>query len=224
MKNEVKCQVIENIKREKLIAIVRGVSSDDLIPLAEALYRGGIRLLEVTYAADGRVSDEEISESIGVLARHFEGRMDIGAGTVLTEAQVELTASVGGKFIISPDTNGAVIGKTVECGLVSIPGALTPTEIQRAHLFGADFVKLFPVTSLGADYVRAVRAPLSHIELLAVGGVDTENMGEYLSAGVSGFGLGSNIVNKKMLAARDYDGIAALAAKYKEVVEKWQSI
>lgn len=207
-------QVIDLIKKEKLVTIVRGVQKDKLIPLAEAMYAGGIRLLEITFSADGKISDEETAENIKMLAEHFEGRMYIGAGTVLTESQVQHTKDAGGKFIISPDTNGDVIQKTRELGLVSMPGALTPTEVQAAHRFGADFVKLFPVNSLGAEYVKAIKAPLSHIELLAVGGVHEGNMAEYLEAGVSGFGIGSNIIDKKALAEDNYDAITELAKKF----------
>ena len=141
-------QIINTIEKEKIIVIVRGVEKEKLIPLAEAMYLGGIRLLEVTYSANGKVSDEETAENISILAKRFEGRMYIGAGTVLTEKQVELTAKVGGGFIISPDTCPEVIRKTRELGLVSMPGALTPSEMQIAHRIGADFVKLFPITSL----------------------------------------------------------------------------
>ncbi len=207
-------QIIQSIEDNKLIAIVRGVKKEQLIPLAEAMYEGGIRLLEVTYSADGRVSDAETAECIGMLAKHFQNRMFIGAGTVLTEEQVELTKRVGGCFIISPDTYAPVIQKTRALGMVSIPGALTPTEIRQAHRAGADFVKLFPVTSLGASYVKAVRAPLSHIPLLAVGGVDLTNLEEYAKAGVVGFGIGGNIVDKKLLDAQDYPAITKLAEEY----------
>ena len=116
--------VISAIQQEKLIVIVRGVKKEQLIPMAEALWRGGIRLLEVTYSANGAVSDKETAERIQMLAKHFEGRMYIGAGTVLTEQQVELTHAAGGTFIISPDTYAPVIQKTKALGLVSIPGAL----------------------------------------------------------------------------------------------------
>ena len=184
------------------------------------MYEGGIRLLEVTYSADGRVSDAETAECIGMLAKHFQNRMFIGAGTVLTEEQVELTKRVGGCFIISPDTYAPVIQKTRALGMVSIPGALTPTEIRQAHRAGADFVKLFPVTALGASYVKAVRAPLSNVKLLAVGGIDENNMEEYLVAGACGFGISSGIVNMKMLEAGDYAGITALAKKYTAVIAK----
>lgn len=207
-------RVIEAIEREKIIVIVRGVAADKLIPLAEAMYEGGIRLLEVTYSADGSVSDEETAKNIEMLSKHFEGRMYIGAGTVITEKQVELTKKAGGKFIISPDTYENVIRKTRELDMVSMPGALTPTEIQKVYRCGADFVKLFPITNLGTEYVKAVKAPLSHIKFLAVGGINENNMADYLKAGVCGFGIGSNIVNKKFIDSGDYASITQLAKKY----------
>lgn len=211
------------IKEEKLIVIVRGVEKDKLIPLAEAMAAGGIRLLEITYDATGRISDAETAERIRMLVSHFGDRLAVGAGTVLTEEQVALTAAAGGRFIISPDTCEAVIRKTKELGLLSLPGALTPSEITAAHRAGADFVKLFPITSLGTAYVKAVRAPLSHIPLLAVGGVDETNMADYLKAGVAGFGVGSNIIDKAALAAGDYAKITALAERYVRVVKTWQA-
>ena len=112
-------------------------------------------------------------------------------GTVLKKSQIALTKEAGGKFIISPDTNPEIIEETKRQGLVSIPGALTPTEAAAAYRFGADFVKLFPVSQMGgASYVKTLCAPLSHIRFLAVGGVKCENMQEYLRSGASGFGLG----------------------------------
>lgn len=209
-----KNQIIQAIENEKLIVIVRGVARDKLIPFAEAVYAGGVRLLEVTYSADGSISDEETADRIAMLAKHFEGRMLIGAGTVLTEKQVELTHAAGGKYIISPDTSVDVIKKTCELGLVSMPGALTPTEIQTAHRAGADFVKLFPIGNLGTGYVKAVKAPLSHVKMLAVGGVDLNNIEDYKKIGISGFGIGTSIVNKALINEGKFDEITKLAEKY----------
>ncbi len=211
-------QIIHTIEREKIITIVRGIEREKLVFLAEAMYKGGIRLLELTYDATGAVSDEQTAKNIELLAEHFEGKMYIGAGTVITEKQVELTKAAGGSFIISPDTYGAVIEKTRNLEMVSMPGALTPTEIQAAHRYGADYVKLFPVKSLGIDYVKAVKAPLSHIKLLAVGGINENNMSDYLKAGISGFGIGSNIVDKKLVEANDFSRISQLAEKYMRVI------
>lgn len=211
--------VIKAIEREKLVVIVRGIEREKLIPLAEAMYEGGIRLLEVTYSANGAVSDEDTAENIRMLCEHFGDRMCIGAGTVIKPEQVELTKKADGKFIISPDAYEVVIKKTRELDMVSMPGALTATEIQAAHRAGADFVKMFPITNMGTEYVKAVKAPLSHIRLIAVGGVDQNNMKDYLKAGVCGFGVGSNIINKKMLAEEDFAGITALAKEYVAVVK-----
>lgn len=206
--------VIKLIEKEKIIVIVRGVEKEKLLPLAEAMYKGGIRLIEITYSADGLVTDEETAENIKMLAEYFGEKMFVGAGTVTKTSQVELTYKAGGKFIISPDTFPEVIKKTRELGMVSMPGALTPSEVQTANRAGADFVKLFPVSNFGADYVKAIMAPLSNIKFLAVGGINENNMADYLKAGVCGFGIGSNIVNKKMLENNNYSEITKLAEKY----------
>ena len=207
-------EVISAIEKEKIIVIVRGVEKEKLLPLVKAMYDGGIRLIEITFSADGRVSDEQTAENIRLVAKEFDGKMLVGAGTVITEKQVELTAAAGGKFIISPDAYSNVIKKTVELGMVSIPGALTPTEIQSAYRSGADFVKLFPVSTLGVSYVKAIKAPLSHVKFLAVGGIDEKNVADYIGAGVCGVGVGSNVVNKTMIKNGDWAGITKLAELY----------
>ena len=209
-------QVINKILKEKIITIVRGVSSDKLIPLAQAMYEGGIRLIECTYDASGKVKDEEIAANIKMLANHFAGKMYVGAGTVLTKKQVVLTKKAGGKFIISPDTNRAIIKKTKKEGLVSIPGAFTPTEICIAKRAGADFVKIFPVGAIGSKYVRDVLAPLSDCKLLAVGGINEKNMNEYFDAGVLGIGIGSGIIDKKAIEKNDFEAITNHAKLYTE--------
>lgn len=207
-------EIIKKIEEKKIIVIVRGVEKNKLIPLAEAMYKGGIRFLEITYSTDKKVSDEETAENIKMLSEHFGGRMYIGAGTVLTEEQVALTKKAGGQFIISPDTVPEVIRKTKELGMISIPGAVTPSEITTAVKSGADFVKLFPANNLGAAYIKAITAPLCNVKLLAVGGIDENNMPEYLKAGVCGFGIGGNIVKKQLIDAGDFAAIEKLAEKY----------
>ncbi len=207
---------IKEIEKSKVIVIVRGVAKEKLIPLVEAMYQGGIRLVECTYDAKGAISDEEIAARIQMLAEHFEGKMLIGAGTVLTEKQVQLTAQAGGKFIISPDTDKEVIAATKECGLISIPGALTPTEVAAAVKAGADFVKVFPIDLYGPNYIKTLKAPLSNARLLAVNGITADNMNAYLEAGACGVGVGSGIVNKQMIEAGDFEGITQLAKKYTE--------
>lgn len=212
-------KVIESIQKQKLIAIIRGVSEHEVLGVAQALYQGGIRLAEVTFDAAGKTPDTVTASMIRRIREWFGTDLFVGAGTVLTPEQVECAKEGGAEYIISPDVNPEVIRRTVSLGMVSIPGAMTPSEIQTAHRCGADFVKVFPAGNLGTDYIRAVRSPLSQIRLLAVGGINEENLGEYLKAGVCGAGIGSNIIKKDLVAKKDYAAIEALARKYVQAVE-----
>lgn len=207
-------KIIKQIENEKLIVIVRGVAKEKLIPMAEAMYAGGVRLIEITYDSNGVTTDEETAENIKMLVEHFAGRMYVGAGTVTKTSQVELTVKAGGTFIISPDTYVDVIKKTKELGIISIPGALTPSEVMIAHRAGADFVKLFPCTSMGVDYIKAIKAPISNVKLLAVGGVDINNLDQYFKAGACGIGISSGIIDKNMIDNNDYEGITKLAKEF----------
>ena len=210
--------IIDLIEKEKIIAIVRGAEPEQCKAVAKALYAGGIRLMEITYDQRRPESWQATANAIGALAREYEGRMFVGAGTVTSPELVELTAKAGGAFIISPDTDVAVIKKTRELGLVSMPGAMTPSEIKTAHNAGADFVKLFPVGNLGAGYLKAVKAPLSHIKIMAVGGVNEENAAEFLKAGAAGLGVGGNLAKKAWIEAGEYDRLTAAAKALVEAV------
>ena len=207
MKNAIK----NSIKENKLIAIVRGVEPETCVRIAQALYDGGFRLMEITYDQKHPETWENTAQTIGAVAEAFAGRMYIGAGTVTCPELVELTHKYGGQFIISPDVNEAVITRTCELGMVSIPGALTPTEVTTAHRAGADFVKLFPAGVFGAGYVKAVKAPISHIDLLVVGGVNENNVASFLAAGAIGAGIGGNLVNAAWVKANQYEKITETA-------------
>ena len=193
--------VIETIKKEKLIAIVRGIAPEKCLKVAGALYAGGFRLVEITF-------DQKNPDSWATTAAAIKA---VGAGTVTSVELVELAASAGAKYIISPDTNIDVIKRTRELGLVSMPGALTPTEILTAYNNGADFVKLFPIANLGPAYVKGVRAPISHVPMMAVGGVNETNLREYLDLGMCGAGIGGNLVNKKWVENGEFEKITEVA-------------
>ena len=205
--------VIEAILRHKIIVILRGLDEKELLATVHAMYKGGIRLAEVTYNSCQNPADEVTAERIARLVREFPD-MQIGAGTVLTVKQTELTAQAGGKFIISPDTNPDVIRRTRELGLVSIPGAFTPSECTLAQRSGADFVKLFPCGEMQPSYLKALTAPLSHIRFLAVGGITESNMTDYLKAGACGIGVSSGIADTKVIRSGNFDAVTALAEKY----------
>ena len=205
--------IIQKVLEEKAIAIVRGASVDACLKVADALYEGGVRFMEITFNHKKPESYKDTAEAIKQVSEKYEGKMYIGAGTVITPELVELAANAGAKYIISPDTNVEVIKKTRELGLVSMPGALTPTEVLIAHNAGADFVKLFPIGNLGVSYVKALCAPISHVKMLGVGGVNEDNAAEFMKAGVVGVGVGGNLANKAWIEAGEFYKITEVAKK-----------
>lgn len=211
--------IMQMIEKEKIIAIVRGVASEQCVKVAKALYDGGIRLVEVTFNQKRPDTFQDTADAIAAISQKFDGNMLIGAGTVTTTEQVEMAAKAGAGYIISPNVNIEVIQRTLELGMVSIPGALTPSEIMTAHCAGADYVKLFPVGCMGVDYIKAVLAPVSHVKMLAVGGVNSSNAAEFLRAGMCGVGVGGNLANKKWIEADEYCKITDAACEMVNVVK-----
>ena len=178
-----------------IIAILRGITPDEMLPVCTALVDAGITLIEVP------LNSPEPLRSIGDAAKAFEGRAAIGAGTVLARFEVDEVADAGGRFIVSPDTNPGVIGLTVERGLESYPGVFTPSEAFTAIRSGATGLKFFPAEVLGPKGIKAMKAVLPpSIPLYAVGGANPDNFGEYFAAGCAGFGLGTYIFKPGMSA------------------------
>lgn len=209
-------EIIKDVESKKIIVIMRGFTDEQLLKSVEAMANGGIGLVEITFDQNGTVSNEQIAKSIRMLKDHFNDRVRIGAGTVMTEEQVQLAYEAGAEYIISPDCYEPVIRKTRELGMVSMPGCFTPTEAANAHRYGADFVKLFPNSEVNISYLKALTVPLSHIKFLAVGGVNANNMKEYLNAGVKGIGVATAIADKAAIASGDYRKITELARKFTE--------
>lgn len=209
-----KQQIIQRVLDKKIVVIVRGVYGEDCLKLAEALCAGGIELMEVTFDQSSTENQQKTVDTIRLINEKLAGKVVMGAGTVTSLEMLDAAYKAGAKFIVSPDMNPEVIAKTAELGLVSMPGAMTPTEILTAYRAGADFVKIFPVANLGAAYVKAVRGPLNQIPLLAVGGVNEKNVGDFIKAGAVGAGVGGNLVNKEWIAAGEFDKITALAKEF----------
>lgn len=210
MKNE----IITKIKEEKIIAIIRHLGTADAAALCGALYRGGIRLAEITFDPTGALPAEETAAAISALREKFAGKMLVGAGTVLDMDYARIAIGAGAEFIISPNTDPDVIRYTKECGRVSIPGAMTPTEVVSAYRAGADFVKVFPSDTLGLKFIKALRAPLPHIPLIPTGGINAGNISDFLSAGAAAVGIGSNLSRNDLVKAGKFDEITALAEEY----------
>lgn len=215
-------QVLEKIKNEKLIAILRGVPQEKALDVVEALVEGGVKILEFTFDHDESDYIEKTCEKIRKTVERFSSRVIVGCGTALTEEEVTMAHRAGAVLSISPHVDERVIACARAYGMVSMPGALTPTEIMNAYRMGADIVKLFPAGEMGVSYIKAVRAPLMHIPMAAVGGVSPENVKDFLNAGVTGLGVGGKLVSRKIVEAGDYASIRVLAKQYADAVAAWK--
>lgn len=177
----------------QLIAILRGVEPSDVLSVASVLVDAGFRAIEVP------LNSPEPLSSIERLADKYGTELLIGAGTVLTETDVGEVFKAGGRLIVSPNTNPAIVRKTKELGLVSAPGFATPSEAFAALEAGADILKMFPAGSLGLDFLKAIKAVLpKEAPVFAVGGVGADEMLDFARSGADGFGLGSNLFRPGM--------------------------
>ena len=211
-------EIMELIEQNRVIAIVRGMHPDQMAPLARALERGGIRMMEITFNQKAPKTFQNTVNAIRTLSQNMRD-MAIGAGTVMTLEQLHMAADAGARYIISPDVNPALIAETKRLGLTSLPGAMSPTEIVTAWNAGADAVKVFPIGDLGVGYLKAIRAPLSHIPLIAVGGVNERNCADFLRAGAIGVGVGGQLVNREWIDAGEFYKIASLAGKIAQAAQ-----
>ena len=200
---------LEYVLQRKIVAIVRGLSPEYLVRLGHAFEEGGIGLMEVTYDQKAPETWKDTAAGIEAVEKEFGDRLLVGAGTVITLEQVAMTYNAGGHYLVTPTTQPNIIRAGKALGLGLYPGALTPSEILSAYEAGADAVKVFPVSSLGPGYIKAVRAPLSHIPLMAVGGVNEKNAADYMKAGCVGLGVGGNLVNKEWIKNGEWDKITA---------------
>jgi 2-dehydro-3-deoxyphosphogalactonate aldolase len=181
-----KDQMSAAMKKCPVVAILRGITPDEVVEVCQALADGGIGLIEIT------MNSPEALKSIKLAADYFaDSAVGIGAGTVLTPQDVEGVAAAGGEYIISPDCNPEVIKRTKELGLLSLPGIFTATEAFTALRSGADFLKVFPVGRLSPEYIKDLQAVVP-ADFIAVGGVGPENIGAYLKYAV-GAGIGSAV-------------------------------
>ena len=211
--------MLDQIRESKIIAIVRGVPAERAPDLAEALCAGGIKFVELTFDQRDPRSWAETAAAIRGLKSRMGNRMGVGAGTVMSLQQLHMACDAGASYIISPNVDGALIKETKRLGALSFPGAMTASEAAYAASCGADVIKIFPAGELGPGYIKALKGPLAHLELMAVGGVNEKNAGDFIRAGAAAVGVGGSLVNRKWILSGEFDRITALAAAYVEAVK-----
>jgi len=212
---------IQFIEKNKIIVICRRVYGEDLMCLAKALHAGGIRLLEVTFDQANPGCIEKTAQAITMLTKSIGGGLLVGAGTALTKDQVKAAQEAGAKYIVSPNVDLEIIRYSKALGMASIPGALTPTEILSAHNAGADFVKLFPAGSMGMKYIKDILTPITHVKLIATGGVTEETLPEYLRLGFAGAGISGRLTESSLIAKKDYPELERRARSFMSIV--WEA-
>ncbi len=206
-------QLLASILGIGIVPIVRADSAEQALQAAKAIYRGGIRALEVAMTVPGAI---RVLEKV---ADEFGDRITLGAGTVLDPETARSCMLAGARFFVSPSISVPTIEMCNRYSMVIMPGALTPTEVVTAWEAGADLVKIFPAGNAGGpSYIRALKAPLPQISMVPTGGVSLANAAEFFEAGASAIAVGGDIVGKKELDAGDYDGIEAKARRFREVV------
>lgn len=206
--------ILSQLMHDKIVAIVRLDSGEELMKVTEALKAGGISAIEFTLTTPGAL------EMIAQAKAAFGDSVLLGAGTVLDAETARAAILAGAEFIVTPATNFETIKLCKRYGKPVMPGALTPTEILNAWEAGADFVKVFPVSSMGgADYIKAVAAPLPQVRMAPTGGISADNAASFLKAGAVALGVGGKLVDKNVVAKGDWAAITAEAKKLVAVVK-----
>ncbi len=206
--------VMEKITASKIVAVCRGIEPQQILSAANAVSQGGIRLLEITFDQRKEAFYHKTAEAIRLVREKGPGSLCIGAGTVMNLKQLEMAYEAGAEFILAPNVNRQIIERASQLGILCVPGALTPTEISAAYDMGADIVKVFPAGLLGSAYIKAIRGPISHIPLMAVGNIDQHNFREFLDSGCMSAGVGSCLMDKKLIEEGRFEELTALARKF----------
>lgn len=212
-----KQEIIQRLTDPGIIAVVRARRRDQVLPLAEALVKGGVIAVEITMTTPDAIA--AIAEASGCLG----DRALIGVGTVLDKSTCQRAVDAGAKFVVSPITRTELVEVAHAAGCPVMLGAYTPTEAQTAYEAGSDFIKIFPADGLGPQYIRGIRAPLPHLRIVPTGGVNLDTAVDFLKAGCAALGVGSSLVSARILERNDWDELEQLAGRYVGLVRAFRA-
>lgn len=211
-------KLVEQITENGIVAVIRGASPENIVSIAKALKKGGVKTLEIT------VETPKVLSLIENVSAELGDEVIVGAGTVLDPETARAAIMAGARFIFSPTVNPETIKMAKRYGIVSIPGALTPTEILTAYENGADIIKVFPANVFGPGYIKDIHGPMPHIPLMPTGGLDVDNVGAYIKNGAVAAGIGSSLVNTKLPVTDEYlNELEAKALRFTQAVKEARS-
>ena len=210
----VKEKVIKLIRETSLISVVRGQNPNKLIKIVDALVDGGVKLIEITM--DSQYPLDMLKE----VNSHVDDNIAVGAGTVLDAETARSAILAGADFIVSPVLNTDVIKMSKRYNKIVIPGVMTPSEIIKAWETGADFVKVFPAKTLGPDFIKSVKGPLGQVEIIPTGGINLDNVDDFIKAGSTAVGVGSSLINKEAIKKEHYEQITENAELFIDKITK----
>lgn len=205
---------LKQISSLGLVAVIRGPAPDLTIHMVEALVKGGVHGIEITY------STPNAEEVVRQLDKHFGDAITLGMGTLTHPDQAATAQAAGARFLVSPHCEAELSKAMVVTGLAVMIGALTPTEVEAAYRLGSDVVKIFPGSLVGPGYIKALKGPFPNIPMMPTGGVSLENIGEWFAAGVYAVGAGSELCPPQLAREGKFDEITQRAAKFAAAVEK----
>jgi|SRR5690625_217182 len=210
--------LLDDIKRNKIVAVIRKADEQNIVPILEALVAGGITSVEIT------AETPNVERVIEKAVKNMGDQINIGAGTVLDAETARQVIMSGATFIVSPTLNTDTLALTNRYNVLNIPGVLTPTEILTAYEHGAQMVKVFPADAFGPNYIKNILGPLPYVQAMVTGGITLDNMNDYLSQGCMAVGIGSHLVNVKELnTAEDYERLTETAKQYVMKLNEYQS-
>lgn len=208
--------IVRRITQSGIIAVVRTDKTEQVAPICEALLAGDVDVIEITFTVPNAL------EAIREASRRFAAQALIGAGTVLNAATTRAAIDAGAEFVVSPITRLEIIEVAHAAERPVMLGAYTPTEAQTAHEAGADFIKIFPADKLGPSYIKSLRAPLPHLQIVPTGGVDLQTAGDFLKAGCAALGVGGSLLTAEILRTSHWVELTRLARAYTEIVRSFR--
>lgn len=197
---------LNQLFKAKAVAILRVKEADKLKKIIEAIYAGGVSAIEITMTVPNAI------QLIEKMSEQLDKNIILGVGSVLTKSVAEDAIKAGAKYVVSPILKKEIIDISHKHDVPSMPGCFTPTEIQTAHEYGADIIKVFPADVVGMAFFKSVLAPLPHLKLMPTGGVNLTNAGDWLKAGACAVGIGSALLDKKAIAEENYSKLTENAA------------